>query len=144
MLPLIRNNRNTPSLFDDFFGRNFWNDAFEKSGWSSNPSVNVYEKKDDFEIEVAAPGLDKKDFHIDLKDNVLTISSEKKEEKEQKNGEKVIFSEFNYTSFSRSFQVPEGVDVNKINASHKNGILKITLPKMEEYKKQAPRAIEIS
>jgi HSP20 family protein len=72
------------------------------------------------------------------------ISSEKKEEKEEKDGEKVIFSEFNYSSFSRSFQIPEGVDVNKINASHKNGVLKITLPKRDEYKKHAPRAIEIS
>lgn len=144
MLPLIRSNKNVPSILDEFFGRNLWNDVFEKPEWSTSPSVNVYENKNDFEIEVAAPGLDKKDFRIDLKDNVLTISSEKKEEKEEKDGNKMVMCEFNYTSFSRSFRVPEGVDANKIKASHKNGILKITLPKREEYKEHAPRAIEIS
>lgn len=144
MLPLIRSNKNVPSILDEFFGRNLWNDVFEKPEWSTSPSVNVYENKNDFEIEVAAPGLDKKDFHIDLKDNVLTISSEKKEEKEEKDGNKIVMCEFNYTSFSRSFRVPEGVDANKIKASHKNGILKITLPKRDEYKVNAPRAIEIS
>ena len=144
MLPLIRSNKNVPSILDEFFGRNLWNDVFDKPEWSTSPSVNVYENKNDFEIEVAAPGLDKKDFHIDLKDNVLTISSEKKEEKEEKDGNKVVMCEFNYTSFSRSFRVPEGVNANKIKASHNNGILKITLPKREEYKEHAPRMIEIS
>ena len=144
MLPLIRNNRNVPNLLDDFFGKSLWNDVLEKSGWSSSPSANVHERKDEFEIEVAAPGLEKNDFHIDLKDNVLTISSEKKEEKEEKEDNKVVFCEFNYSSFSRSFRVPEGVDTNKIKASHKNGVLKIMLPKREEFKEHAPRMIEIS
>jgi HSP20 family protein len=144
MLPLLRNKRNVPGLFDDFFGRNFWNDVLDKPEWSSNPAVNVYEKKDNFEIEVAAPGLEKKDFHVDLKDNVLTVSSEKKETKEEKDGEQVVFSEFNYTSFSRSFRLPEGVDANKIKATHKNGVLKISLPKLEAYRTQAPKMIEIS
>ncbi|MGQ7871180.1 Hsp20/alpha crystallin family protein [Sunxiuqinia sp. sy24] len=144
MLPLTRNKRNVPNFFDDFFGRNFWNDVFDKPEWNSNPAVNVYEKKDDFEIEVAAPGLDKKDFHIDLKDNVLTVSSEKQETKEEKDGEKIVFSEFNYSSFSRSFRLPEGVDANKIKATHKNGVLKIALPKREELKKQVSRMIDIT
>jgi HSP20 family protein len=144
MLPLIRNKKSTPSLFDDFFGSNFWNDFYERSGYKGAPAVNVYEGKDNYGIEVAAPGLDKKDFHVDIRDNVLTISSEKKEEKEEKEGNKVVFSEFNYSSFSRSFQLPEGVDVNKISASHQNGILKISLPKREEYVQKAPRTIEIS
>jgi len=144
MLPLVRSRRNTPSLFDDFFGSNFWNDIYEKSGFKATPGVNVYEGKDNFEIEVAAPGLEKKDFHIDVKENVLTVSSEKKEEKEKKEGNKVVFSEFNYASFSRSFQLPDGIDVNKISASHQNGVLKVTLPKREEYIEKAPRMIEIS
>ncbi|MEN6456991.1 MAG: Hsp20/alpha crystallin family protein [Prolixibacteraceae bacterium] len=144
MLPLVRSRRNTPSLFDDFFGSNFWNDLYEKSGFKATPGVNVYEGKDNYEIEVAAPGLEKKDFHIDVKDSVLTVSSEKKEEREKKEGNKVVFSEFNYTSFSRSFQLPDGIDINKISASHQNGILKVTLPKREEYIEKAPRMIEIS
>ncbi len=144
MLPLVKSRRNTPSLFDDFFGSNFWNDLYEKSGFKATPGVNVYEGKDNYEIEVAAPGLEKKDFHIDVKDSILTVSSEKKEEKEKKEGNKVVFSEFNYTSFSRSFQLPDGIDINKISASHQNGILKVTLPKREEYIEKAPRMIEIS
>ena len=144
MLPLVRSRRNTPSLFDDFFGSNFWNDLYEKSGFKATPGVNVYEGKDNYEIEVAAPGLEKKDFHIDVKESVLTVSSEKREEKEKKEANKVVFSEFNYASFSRSFQLPDGIDVNKISASHQNGVLKITLPKREEYIEKAPRMIEIS
>ncbi|WP_372773092.1 Hsp20/alpha crystallin family protein [Mangrovibacterium sp.] len=144
MLPFVRSNRNVPSLFDEFFGKDVWNDFFEKSGWNSNPSVNVYEKKDHYSIELAAPGLDKKDFHIDVKDNLLTVSSEKKEEKkEEKEGSKVVFCEFNYSKFSRSFQLPDGVDVNKITANHNNGVLTIQLPKREEYKSQTTRMIEI-
>lgn len=144
MLPLIRSRRSTPSVFDDFFGSNFWNDLYENSGYKGTPNVNVYEGKDNYEIEVAAPGLDKKDFHIDLKDNVLTVSSEKKEENEKKEGNKVVCCEFNYSSFSRSFQLPDGIDVSKISANHNNGVLKITLPKREEYIQKAPRMIEIS
>jgi len=144
MLPLVRNRRNTPSLFDEFFGSNFWNDLYDRSGFKATTGVNVYEGKDNYEIEVAAPGLEKKDFCIDVKENVLTVSSEKKEQREEKEGNKVVLSEFNYSSFSRSFQLPEGIDVNKISACHKNGVLKISLPKREEYKEQAPRMIEIS
>ena len=75
MLPLTRNDRNIPSIYDDFFRMNRWNDVFDRPEWSSHPNVNIYEGKDEFKIEVAAPGLDKKDFHIDLNDNVLTVSS---------------------------------------------------------------------
>ncbi|RKD91285.1 Hsp20/alpha crystallin family protein [Mangrovibacterium diazotrophicum] len=143
MLPFVRSNRNTPSLFDEFFGKDVWNDFFEKSGWNSSPNVNVYDKKDHYEIELAAPGLDKKDFHIDLKDNLLTISSEKQEEKKEEKDSKVVFCEFNYSKFSRSFQLPDGVDANKIEANHKNGVLTVSLPKREEYKSHEPRMIEI-
>ncbi|MGQ8336372.1 Hsp20/alpha crystallin family protein [Sunxiuqinia sp. A32] len=144
MLPLIRNKQNIPNLFEDFFGRNLWSDLFEESGWSNTPSVNVYEGNDQFEIEVAAPGLEKKDFHIDLKDNVLTISSETKTENEEKDGNKVVFREFNYSAFRRSFRLPDGIDGNKIKASHKNGILKVELPKRDEFKAKEPRQISIS
>ncbi|MGE4586456.1 MAG: Hsp20/alpha crystallin family protein [Mangrovibacterium sp.] len=143
MLPLIRNRRNSLNLLDDFFGSNFWNDSYNRSGYRETPGVNLYEGKDSYEIEVAAPGLDKKDFRIDMKDNVLTVSAEKKEKKEEKDGDKMICCEFNYSAFSRSFQLPEGTDVNKISASHKNGVLKVSLPKRDEYKEQTPRMIEI-
>lgn len=106
------------------------------------PAVNIVEEKDDFRIEVAAPGLDKKDFKIDLNNNVLTISSEKNDEKEEKS-ERFMRREFSYSSFKRSFTLPETAQVDKIVANHKNGILQITIPKKEEARVKPPRQIAI-
>ena len=144
MLPLIKSRKSTPSLLDEFFGGGDLYNWFEKPDWNSVPSVNVTEEKDIYHIDVAAPGLEKKDFRIDLNNDLLTVSSEKKVENEKKDGTKVIFKEFNFSSFSRSFYLPEGVDQSKIEATHENGILKISLPKREEFKKQIPRMIEIA
>ena len=144
MLPVFRNNRNLPGFMDDFFGRNFLEELFNEREWSSSPSVNIFEGEEKFSIEIAAPGLEKKDFKIDLKENTLTISAEKKSEKETEEGAKVMRREFNYSSFTRSFVMPEGVDVGKIKASHSNGILTIELPKKEEYKDKLPRQIDIA
>ena len=144
MLPVFRNNRNLPGFMDDFFGRNFLEELFNEREWSSSPSVNIFEEKEKFSIEIAAPGLEKKDFKIDLKENTLTISAEKKSEKETEEGAKVMRREFNYSSFTRSFVMPDGVDVGKIKASHSNGILTIELPKKEEYKDKLPRQIDIA
>ena len=144
MLPVFRNNRNLPGFMDDFFGRNFLEELFNEREWSSSPSVNIFEGEEKFSIEIAAPGLEKKDFKIDLKENTLTISAEKKSEKETEEGAKVMRREFNYSSFTRSFVMPDGVDVGKIKASHSNGILTIELPKKEEYKDKLPRQIDIA
>ena len=145
MLPVFRNTRNLPGILNDFFGRNLsdelWN---ESAAWESSPAVNIYEQKDKFEIEVAAPGLEKKDFKIDLKDDYLVISSERKGEKEEKKDGKVMRREFQYSSFQRSFLLPREVDVTKIKAAHKNGILTVELPKKEEFRDKAPRQIEIA
>jgi len=144
MLPVFRTNRNLPGIADNFFSTNFWDDFFNDKEWNSTPDVNIAESNDHYEIEIAAPGLEKKDFHIDLKDNVLTVSSEKKSENKEQKGKKVVRREFSYSGFSRSFVLPEGVDLQKINALQSNGILKIELPKREEFKDQEPRQIAIS
>lgn len=143
MLPVFKTNRNLPGIADNFFGKSLWDDFFANREWSSSPDVNIMESSELYEIEIAAPGLEKKDFRIDLKDNVLTVSSEKKTEEKKRKGLKVVRREFSYSSFSRSFVLPEGVDFHKINAKHSNGVLNISLPKKEEYKDQEPRQISI-
>lgn len=145
MLPNVFRNRTnweTPSVWSSFF-----NDDFTKSFFGTDyenkslPAVNVAENEKEFRIDVAAPGLDKSDFHLNVDDNVLTISSTKKSEGEDKsNG--FIRREFNYSSFSRSFSLPEGTNVNDIKASHKNGVLEIRIPKSVKVKTQ--KEIKIS
>jgi HSP20 family protein len=142
MLPMLRRS-SLPDLVDEFFGRDFLGSYFDDQTGVNTPAVNIVEGKDDFRIEVAAPGLEKKDFNIDLDHNVLTISSEKKEERKEED-KKFMRREFSYTSFKRSFTLPNTVDANKIEANHKDGILNITIPKREEAKEKPPRQIKIS
>lgn len=151
MTTLVRRNNLLPSFnnfFDDFFSKDLfdWNDKnFTVSG-STLPSVNVKETENDFNIELAVPGMKKEDFKIELDKHVLTISSEKKEEHEEKdkNG-KYTRKEFNYQSFSRSFTLPANtVENEKIEASYKDGILHITVPKKEVAKPQPARSIAVS
>ena len=86
-------------------------------------------------ISVAAPGLKKNDFHINVDGNMLTISAEKEETKEEKEEENYTRKEYNYSSFSRSFTLPQEVNREKIEASYEDGVLKLVLPKKEEVKK---------
>jgi HSP20 family protein len=133
MLPtIVRRNHGVPRFVDEFF-----NDAFlpkffdfEKGGRVTTPAVNVEETDKEFNIDVAAPGLEKNDLKITVNEGVLTISSEKKSESEEKK-DNFIRREFGYSSFARSFTLPEDTDVDRINASHKNGVLRISIPKAE-------------
>ena len=100
------------------------------------PPVNILEQNDLYHIELSAPGMDKADFNVKLDGKILTISSEKKEEKKQEN-EKMIRKEFSYRSFKRSFTVDEKIDAANISARYENGILKLDLPKKEEVKNVA-------
>jgi len=143
MIPMLRNSRFLPGFTDDFFGKDFLADFFDSSSNKTIPEVNVLETSNEFKIEVAAPGLEKKDFKVDLHNNVLTISSEK-ESKINDENEKFIRREFSYSSFKRSFSLPENIDQDKIKAEHKDGILKLTIPKPEEAKLKAKREIKIS
>jgi len=107
------------------------------------PAVNIIESKDDYRIEVVAPGLDKADFRINVENNVLTISAEKEVKQEDKE-EHFMRREFNYASFSRSFTLPESMDSEKISAKHKDGVLNVVIPKKEEAKEKPARTIKIS
>lgn len=143
MLPIIRKKEYLPDLVDEFFGRDFMSNFLDVQTGINTPAVNIIEGKDHFKIEVAAPGLDKQDFKIDLENKVLTISCDKEEKKEEKD-EKIMRREFSYCSFKRSFTLPDIVDTDKINASHKDGILFIEIPKREEAKVKPARQIKIS
>jgi HSP20 family protein len=131
-----------PSLFDDFFKP--WNEWFDTSSAITVPAVNITENANDYKISVAAPGLKKNDFHINVDGNMLTISAEKEETKEEKEGENYTRKEYNYSSFSRSFTLPQEVNREKIEASYEDGVLKLVLPKKEEVKKAvASKQIEV-
>ena len=148
MRTLMRRNEmypGIPSLFNEFFNRELMeNQDFDTtSSESTLPSVNIMDTENSFEIEVAAPGMAKKDFKIELNNNILTISSENENSKEDEN-QNYTRKEFSYKSFLRSFRLPENkVDGNKINAKYKNGILFVSLPKKEEAKLKPVRMIEI-
>ena len=138
---------NIPSFFDDFLTRDVlnWGDTDMVSRGESMPAVNIRENDNEYEVEVAAPGMKKDDFKIELDNNVLTISSEK-EHKEEEKDEKGNFCrrEFRYASFRRSFSLPERqVNVEKINAQYTDGVLHIHLPKREEVKPKPVRTINI-
>jgi|SRR5690606_21221302 HSP20 family protein len=116
-------------LFDTFFKDSYINDRV----LTKVPAVNISESEEAFEIELAAPGVKKEDFKLNLEKNVLTVSTEQKEQKIEET-KKVSRKEFSYSSFSRSFTLPESADQNKINASYENGILYVTIGKKEEAK----------
>jgi HSP20 family protein len=115
------------SLLREFFGDNLLN---ELEGRSTMPAINISEKEDKYVVDVAAPGLKKEDFDIELDNDMMTISAEKKEEVEDE-GENFRRKEFNYTSFRRSFRLPENSLIDQIDASYKDGILSIDIPKDE-------------
>jgi HSP20 family protein len=133
---LARTGTRFPSLFTDFFTP--FNDWFDGGNVVSRemtiPAVNITEQKDDYQVSLAAPGLKRDDFNIDLEGNMLTISCEKEEKKEEKD-KRYNRKEYSYSSFERSFTLPDEVNKEKIDAKYEDGVLKIVLPKKEEAKK---------
>ena len=136
---------NLPSFFNDFFNRDWMDWSNQNSSLTNTtlPSVNIRESEAAFDVELAAPGMVKEDFKIELNHNVLTISSEKKNEKETKEEGKYTRREFSYQSFSRSFTLPNVADSENIVAKYEKGILTIHIPKREEAKTNPIRVIEI-
>lgn len=132
-------------LFDNFFSPEF--NVLNRSGFPAAnyplPKVNIQEDKDGYQLELAVPGMAKEDFKINLDQDILTISSEKKEETE-KDTKTYSRREFSYQSFERKFNLPESTDSEKITASYVNGVLTIRIPKKEEAKPQPPKSIEIA
>lgn len=133
-----------PSVFDDMF-KTDWLESNSNTNTigTSIPAVNVKETDEEFLVEVAAPGMKKEDFEIELNNKILTISSVVKEEQESKN-ENYTRREFSYNSFKRSFNLPDSIDNSKIEANYADGVLKIELPKREEDKIKPKRLIEIA
>ena len=135
---LARRTEKMPSLFEDFFSKPFF-DLFN-GGFPTRtinvPAVNITERKDNYLVSVAAPGLKKEDFKIAVEGNLLTISSEKEDKSEEKD-ETYTRQEYSYSSFERNFSLPDEVNKDKIDAHYKDGVLELVLPKKEEAKKMA-------
>lgn len=134
-----------PSVLDEMFKTDWLGGTTTNNriGYSI-PAVNIQENEENFIVEVAAPGKKRKEFNIELENDILTISSEEKREDETVESRKYTRKEFNYTQFKRAFSLPDTVDIEKISASYENGVLMISLPKKEEAKVQGKRMIEIS
>jgi len=142
---LMKQEEFVPSIFNDFFKP--WNEWYENSGSPLTnkitvPSVNISETVREYKVLIAAPGLKKDDFKIDLEGNMLSISSEKKEQKEEK-GEKFSRKEYSFSSFSRRFTLPDGVNRDKIEATYEDGILQLMLPKSDISKNISVKKIAI-
>lgn len=139
MKPVIKKSF-IPTFFDDFFGDRFMKDSLfpvtENFRKISTPAINVKENDNSYIVEVAAPGMKKEEFNVDIEGNLLTISTEKKEEKVEE-GEQYSRREFGYFSFKRSFTLPEDkVDVEAIEAKYTDGVLNLHIPKKEEEAKR--------
>ncbi len=138
-----RNSVPFPSIIDELLKPD-WLGGMQSFN-ANVPAVNIKETDTSFGIELAAPGKKKEDFNIEIDHNVLTISSEEKAEKEEKDTEgKYTRKEFSYSSFRRAFTLPETVNTENINATYENGVLHIALPKREEALPKPKRLIEIA
>ncbi len=150
-MTMVKRNSNLlthfPTLFDDFLNRDIFNWGVTNFSNTNTtiPAVNIKETQDNYEVEVAAPGMSKKDFRVQLEGNVLTISSEKTAEKEEKDEVRYSSREFSYQSFSRTFNLQKDVvDTENIQAKYEDGVLHLLIPKKETAKQKQPRLIEIS
>ena len=140
---LARINRNyVPAYWDDFFNDRFYKQINTAGSQRHSPAVNVIEDETSYRIEVAVPGVKREDFNIELEKDVLTISTELKEGKEDQTPN-YLRREFNFQSFKRSFQLPDTVDQENIQASHEAGILTVNLAKREEVVEKAMKQIEV-
>ncbi|MCB0629010.1 MAG: Hsp20 family protein [Saprospiraceae bacterium] len=150
-MALIRNNfPSLPTTFSRFFDDVFTRDVFDWGNGNFSqtnttlPAVNIVENNNEFLVEMAAPGMNKKDFRIELENEMLKISSEKEMKNEVKDDERYTRREFSYQAFTRSFHLPKTVvDEAKIQARYEDGVLRIMIPKKEEAKVLPPRKIEV-
>lgn len=139
-------NKSVNNFFDDFITRDLfdWTDKNFAALGSNLPSVNLKETDTQIEVELAAPGMKREDFKVEIDNDVLMISSEKEEEKEEvRKKDNYIRKEFNYQSFSRTFTLPETANENKIEANYKDGILHVIIGKKDGAKKRALKTIPI-
>ncbi|TGJ98452.1 Hsp20/alpha crystallin family protein [Leptospira langatensis] len=139
-LSKLSDNSSGLSSLDHFFQT--WNEFLHKDNFRHVPAVNVIKTKEGFEMDFAVPGLDKKDIDVDIEGDLLTISAHKKSETSEKDKD-YSKREYNYSSFSRSFTLPDSVQKDKISASYENGVLKLSLPKTETEQKKSPIKIGV-
>jgi len=137
-----------PSLFEELLNKDWLDSSLStwKSSGATLPAVNVKETNDAFCIEVAAPGMKRENFKVELQNDMLTISSELQDQHDE-NGQHGDYTrkEFSYQSFQRSFSLPENrVEGGKISARYTDGILQVMVPKREEAKVKPPRLISVS
>ena len=144
-MTIVKRNGYFPSIFDEFLNRQFNRDLADYSNTTATvPAVNIKESAENFMVEVAAPGMNKKDFNIQVDGNVLTIRSEKTTENENAENAKYTSREFSYQSFVRTFNLPkETVDADKIEAKYENGVLHLLIPKKEKEKPKEAKLIEV-
>ena len=141
----VKNPRNAPSLFTDFFGRDFFDDdvfAFPSLA-RAIPAANIRETSLGYEVELSVPGYRKEDFKVKLEDDVLTIDARREEEKKEEK-ERYTRREFRASSFTRSFRLPKGVRSDGITATYENGILKLVVPRNAESGQSRSKEIAIS
>jgi len=152
MKNLVTTNGNSfssiPSLLNSFLTDDWFDSTLAnwRTAGASMPAVNVRESNDDFVIEVAAPGMKRNDFNVALDNNLLTISSRREENSEEKGHEgEYMRREFSFQSFQRSFSLPEAkVEGGKISARYTDGILYVTIPKREEANLKPVRKISVT
>lgn len=145
MSNLVKTNGFWPgtSSVDQFLNDTFSNWRNEMNEGNRIPRVNIAETDEEFLVEMAAPGMKRDDFHIELDNDQLVISAEAKNSKEDKNSS-YTRREFSYESFRRSFHLPNSVESDKIQARYEEGLLRLVIPKKEEAKRKPPKKIKIS
>jgi len=137
---------NWSNFFNDFLNRDWYDWSNQNFSLTNTtiPAVNIKETENEFEVDMAAPGMEKDDFRLELNNNVLTISSEKQSGSHSDKGKNITRSEFSYQSFSRSFTLPAIVETDGITAKYENGILRVNIPKKEEAKPKPMKQITVS
>jgi len=140
--PVFQSKNSLSAMVDDFFNKSF-TDMVGSDMVMSRPSVNVKETDTSFVIDLAAPGLEKENFDIKVDNDYLKISAQKEQSNEEK-GEQYTRREFNFASFARTFEVPDNIDREKIEAAYDKGVLSITLPKTVKLEVDSSKQIKIS
>ena len=142
MTPVKRTQHWLPNVFNDFFNDDFYGSVLGRRQ-AASPAVNVVDTGNGFRIEVGAPGIAKEDFKVDInKDNVLTISAEKKTEAENRN-ERYLRKEFGYSQFKQTLLLPDEIDKDAIAASYENGVLSVSVPKKEKPDEETHKVIDV-
>jgi len=143
MLPQIKKRTHMQDYADHFLGRDFFSSFFSDGADYAVPAVNIKENDLGFEVELAAPGMAKEDIKILFEKDTLTISSDRKAEKEEEK-DHYMKKEFSFKSFKRSFSIPETVNSDGIEAKYSNGVLTISLPRLNKGKDNNNKSIKIS